>query len=244
MVSGRGIAQPPSTGISPGLGSLAGKHPALDSMETHSQWPAVNYPGPAFTTSGSLPMPGLSPTRCPIQTPNLVHQPHWNQRPSASNFEPQEAEDMTFGRSVTTPAAFPKRHPPRTTHDEFDGPHQFLDPRPSAAMEISQEHDLPRVQANLLIQEQDEVLCKINDRLSLCAFDFVAKYQFPIPLEPDKRPVQYPSDREWNEWVFLLKRMSSNPYVHVLRIIDWTPKGWQPKGGSPQESSITARSSS
>ncbi|KAL8857262.1 MAG: hypothetical protein Q9178_006188 [Gyalolechia marmorata] len=76
-------------------------------------------------------------------------------------------------------------------------------------MEISQEHDLPRVQAHLLIQEQDEVLCKINDRLSLCAFDFVAKYQFPIPLEPDKRPVQYPSDREWNEWVFLLKRLAT-----------------------------------
>ncbi|KAI4232996.1 MAG: hypothetical protein LQ349_004660 [Xanthoria aureola] len=104
------------------------------------------------------------------------------------------------------PASVPKRHPPRSTHDEFDGPHQFL---PSGRMTVSKENDLPHVQAHLLIQEQDTILGKVNDCLSQCAFDFVAKYQFPIPLEQDKRPVQCPSDREWNEWVFLLKRLAT-----------------------------------
>src|SRR5208282_2172390 len=40
-------------------------------------------------------------------------------------------------------------------------------------------------------------------------FDFVAKYRFPIPVEPDKRAVQQPSDREWTEWVYLLKRLAT-----------------------------------
>ncbi|KAL8651512.1 MAG: hypothetical protein Q9226_004679 [Calogaya cf. arnoldii] len=140
------------------------------------------------------------PTRMPTSVPG----PPWSQEPSATKYGPQETDHTMTGRSSA--ASVPNRHPPRSTHDEFDGPHQYL---PSAPMTVSTEHDLPRVQAHLLIQEQDDVLGKVNDRLSQCAFDFVAKYHFPIPLEQDKRPVQYPSDREWNEWVFLLKRMSS-----------------------------------
>ncbi|KAI4191519.1 MAG: hypothetical protein L6R41_000053 [Letrouitia leprolyta] len=95
-----------------------------------------------------------------------------------------------------------------TNRDEFDGPHQFLN-RPSADTIAAQERDLPHVPTSLLVQEQDDVLSRVNDRLSQCAFDFVAKYQFPIPLEKDKRPVQAPSDREWTEWVFLLKRLAT-----------------------------------
>ena len=69
--------------------------------------------------------------------------------------------------------------------------------------------DLPILPTTLLAQEQDEILGLVNDRLSQCVFDFVAKYQFPIPVEPDKRPVQVPGDREWSEWVFLLKRLAT-----------------------------------
>ena len=61
----------------------------------------------------------------------------------------------------------------------------------------AQERELPHIPTNLFVQEQDQVLNQVNDRLSRCAFDFVAKYQFPIPLEPDKRPVRVPQDREW-----------------------------------------------
>lgn len=95
-----------------------------------------------------------------------------------------------------------------TNRDEFDGPHQFLSP-PSPRTIAEQERDLLHLPTNLDVQEQDEILSRVNDILSKCAFDFVAKYQFPVPLEADKRQVRGPSDREWTEWVFLLKRLAT-----------------------------------
>lgn len=146
--------------------------------------------------------------RYPTRMPILYHQPNWDRGPLASAFEDPKVEQAVPGRSETLPASFPKEDQRRdATYDEFDGPHQFLD-RPSTQTGILGEHDLPRAETHLLAQEQDIVLGKINDRLSQCAFDFVAKYQFPIPLEQDKRPIRIASDREWNEWVFLLKRRS------------------------------------
>lgn len=100
----------------------------------------------------------------------------------------------------------PQRKP--SNRDEFDGPHQFLQ-RPPPAVVAMQERELPHLPTNLHIQEQDQVLSKVNDRLSQCAFDFVAKYQFPIPLTQDMRPVERPQDREWTEWVYLLKRLAT-----------------------------------
>lgn len=100
--------------------------------------------------------------------------------------------------------------PPRRTsnRDEFDGPHQFLR-RPSPDYVARQERELPHLPTNLQAHEQDSVLTEVNDRLSRCAFDFVAKYQFPIPLTEDMRRVERPQDREWNEWVHLLKRLAT-----------------------------------
>lgn len=72
-----------------------------------------------------------------------------------------------------------------------------------------QERELPHLPTNLHVQEQDNVLNQVNDRLSQCAYDFVAKYQFPIPLTQDMRPVERPQDREWTEWVYLLKRLAT-----------------------------------
>lgn len=95
-----------------------------------------------------------------------------------------------------------------SNRDEFDGPHQFLE-RPPPEYIAQQERDLPHLPTNLIVQEQDSVLARVNDRLSQCAFDFVAKFQFPIPLESDKRPVERPEDREWTEWVYLLKRLAT-----------------------------------
>ncbi|GAB7343926.1 hypothetical protein MBLNU457_1879t1 [Dothideomycetes sp. NU457] len=92
--------------------------------------------------------------------------------------------------------------------DEFDGPHQFL-PRPSNAHIEVVEDQLIDLKVSLDAREQDEILVKVNDRLSKCAFDFVAKYQFPIPVEMDKRPVRVPGDREWTEWCHLLKRLAT-----------------------------------
>ncbi|KAK7746120.1 hypothetical protein SLS62_009499 [Diatrype stigma] len=95
-----------------------------------------------------------------------------------------------------------------SNRDEFDGPHQYL-ARPPADYVAMQERELPHLPTNLLVQEQDSVLARVNDRLSQCAFDFVAKYQFPIPLTQDMRPVERPHDREWTEWVYLLKRLAT-----------------------------------
>lgn len=99
-----------------------------------------------------------------------------------------------------------------SNRDEFDGPHQFL-PRPMPEVIAQQERELPHLPTNLLVQEQDDILGKVNDRLSQCAFDFVAKYQFPIPLTQDMRPVERPQDREWTEWVYLLKRLATKRRV-------------------------------
>jgi len=95
-----------------------------------------------------------------------------------------------------------------SNRDEFDGPHQFLE-RPPADYVALQERELPHLPTNLHVQEQDNVLAQVNDRLSQCAYDFVAKYQFPIPLTQDMRPVERPQDREWTEWVYLLKRLAT-----------------------------------
>ncbi|RCI15155.1 hypothetical protein L249_6427 [Ophiocordyceps polyrhachis-furcata BCC 54312] len=95
-----------------------------------------------------------------------------------------------------------------SNRDEFDGPHQFLQ-RPPPEVIAMQERELPHLPTNLHVQEQDNVLNQVNDRLSQCAYDFVAKYQFPIPLTQDMRPVERPQDREWTEWVYLLKRLAT-----------------------------------
>lgn len=96
----------------------------------------------------------------------------------------------------------------RNSRDEFDGPTQFLKKPPTDIL-AAQERDLPHVPTNLDVREQDDVLSQVNKTLSRCAYDFVAKYQFPIPLEAGKRPVEQPSDREWTEWVYLLKRLAT-----------------------------------
>ena len=96
--------------------------------------------------------------------------------------------------------------------DEFDGPTQFLPP-PSPRTLVAQDRELPHLATNLFAHEQDDILGRVNACLSACAFNFVARYQFPIPVEPDKRPVRVPADREWTEWVHLLKRLATKRRV-------------------------------
>lgn len=97
-----------------------------------------------------------------------------------------------------------------SNRDEFDGPHQFLQ-RPPPEYIAMQERELPHLPTNLLVQEQDSVLSQVNDRLSQCAYDFVAKYQFPIPLTQDMRPVERPQDREWYVPLFPLVVTYTDP---------------------------------
>ncbi|KAI9674263.1 MAG: hypothetical protein M1829_003810 [Trizodia sp. TS-e1964] len=95
-----------------------------------------------------------------------------------------------------------------SNRDDFEGQTQLLISPPPEII-AAQERELPHLPTNLFVQEQDELLTKVNDCLSLCAFNFFAKYQFPIPIEPDKREVRTPADREWTEWVYLLKRLAT-----------------------------------
>jgi len=79
------------------------------------------------------------------------------------------------GRAVGKNKGHGKGHSQRrpSNRDEFDGPHQFLE-RPPPEYIAQQERDLPHLPTNLIVQEQDSVLARVNDRLSQCAFDFVA----------------------------------------------------------------------
>ncbi|RMZ75962.1 hypothetical protein DV737_g5053, partial [Chaetothyriales sp. CBS 132003] len=92
--------------------------------------------------------------------------------------------------------------------DEFDGPNQLL-PLPVPPQELARSQDLPSLPVHLSLQEQDEIMQRANYILSQCAYHFVAKYQFPIPLERDKPRVCGPADREWTEWAYLLKRLAT-----------------------------------
>ncbi|KFY04427.1 hypothetical protein V491_09347 [Pseudogymnoascus sp. VKM F-3775] len=114
------------------------------------------------------------------------------------------------GRPLGGPPNADRVHPQRrpSNRDEFDGPHQLL-PRPPSVYLAEQDRDLPHLPTNLVVQEQDIILTRVNERLSRCAFDFVAKYEFPIPIDSKMRPVERPEDREWTEWVYLLKRLAT-----------------------------------
>lgn len=147
----------------------------------------------------------------------MSHPVQYPVDPSRREFDfvkpPENAEYLierkgrrTTDKYKTTVRHHSQRRP--SNRDEFDGPNQFLDP-PSPRMVEAQGRDLPHLPTNLDVSEQDRILSSVNDRLSQCAYDFVAKYRFPIPLEPDKRQVRVPSDREWTEWVYLLRRLAT-----------------------------------
>ena len=96
----------------------------------------------------------------------------------------------------------------RGGRDEFDGSVQYLSKPPRNIPEPS-EGDLPPLPVHLNSEEQEDVLTQVNRRLAQCAFDFVALYRFPIPMEPDKPPVQSATDKGWTEWAYLLKRLAT-----------------------------------
>jgi hypothetical protein len=160
--------------------------------------------------NGAIPSYGsysnrTSPPREPSGriTPEYISDYHGS--PTASD----TAVDL-LSRPMTGPGNIDRVHQQRrpTNRDEFDGPHQLL-PRPPSGYLAEQERDLPHLPTNLVVQEQDIILTRVNDRLSRCAFDFVAKYEFPIPIDSKMRPVERPEDREWTEWVYLLKRLAT-----------------------------------
>ena len=192
-------------GFSPSI-----SHRPDSSSSSASIWPTSNA-----SNLGSIGSPGVPrPTQAHLDCEPNVRSPDpygWKQdSPSPRDSLDHPSEGPSSLAAVGSPRPQGRGHSQRrpSNRDEFDGPTQFLD-RPSTDTVAAQERDLPHVPINLFGQEQDDVLSQVNDRLSQCAFDFVAKYQFPIPVEADKRRVNRPSDREWTEWVYLLKRLAT-----------------------------------
>jgi len=174
-------------------------------------WPAPSSLGQSHSGSAPLargPQPRWESELQPRSSPDRYT---WEQDSSTSRDSLDLLREPPSSRtSTSTSKTRIKGHSQRrpSNRDEFDGAHQFLD-RPSTETVAAQERELPHIPTNLLVHEQDDLLNQVNDCLSQCAFDFVAKYQFPIPLEADKRPVRVPQDREWTEWVYLLKRLAT-----------------------------------
>lgn len=96
----------------------------------------------------------------------------------------------------------------RGGRDEFEGSVQFLQ-KPHRSMPEPRDRDLPLLPTHLDTLEQDDILTQVNKSLSRCAFDFVALYRFPIPIEPNKPAVQGATDKAWTEWAYLLKRLAT-----------------------------------
>lgn len=191
------LSQSSYTYQAPGQGSYKGTAPW--GWDYHTGYPGNHQGSYQARYSSSESMDDL------IASPNLSDYSLENAPPPRS---------ASAGHVLSPPASKSKlggkprsqRRP--SNRDEFDGPHQFLK-RPPPEYIAMQERELPRLPTHLLVQEQDSVLNQVNDRLSQCAYDFVAKYQFPIPLSQDMRPVERPQDREWTEWVYLLKRLAT-----------------------------------
>lgn len=192
----------------------------FDYQSSYNVTPAEDY-GRYSNTSGHVSCPPIGAPLGQPPRPVSVYR-EWEspgyispdplRRDSGPSKSPERSEylvEMSKGQDAEKPRGV-RYHSQRrpSNRDEFDGPHQFLDP-PSPRTIAAQERELPHLPTNLDVSEQDRILCQVNDRLSKCAFDFVAKYQFPIPLEPDKRKVRVPADREWTEWVYLLKRLAT-----------------------------------
>lgn len=172
----------------------------------------LSTPGSSITSGGvpqrySLDFYGSSLTSNPYFTnPPPGLSPPELQQPVQSMLPPQLSPHLLAAEGGQILANSPHRR--SSGRDEFDGPHQLLAKPVASHVEVS-ESELIQLPISLYAQEQDQILTEVNDRLSQCAYDFVAKYQFPIPLEPDKRPVRNPNDREWTEWCYLLKRLAT-----------------------------------
>lgn len=186
------------------------------SIPTNGSVPGTSGPvGRAEPLYSSSPVYSSRPSPGSYGSPGALHKPSYTSMSSQywdgqGRFSSSDSVDdvMTSPRtsdygldnSASTGASKPKSNskgrPQRrpSNRDEFDGPHQYL-ARPPADYMAMQERELPHLPTNLLVQEQDSVLTRVNDRLSQCAFDFVAKYQFPIPLTQDMRPVSHLSSR-------------------------------------------------
>lgn len=210
--------QQSSYGSARGLGTL-------DRSDSQLSWANSSF---RSLYSASQTSPGYEPLRFPsdpMNSPNAQdsretsvrpqqltsHYP-WNNSHQISQDHLDYGEQSTPKRSTITVAGplggerSPKRY--RGGRDEFEGSVQYLE-KPPRNLPEPRERDLPTLPIHLDNGEQEDILTQVNKRLSQCAFDFVALYRFPIPIEPNKPAVQIAADKAWTEWAYLLKRLAT-----------------------------------
>ncbi|EPS37562.1 hypothetical protein H072_8731 [Dactylellina haptotyla CBS 200.50] len=106
---------------------------------------------------------------------------------------------------------------------EVDDLYYYLEYDRRNSPQLDPNRSIPDLETTLEADEQDRIFQRLNDILSLGMFTFFAKHQFPIPIDPGKRRVRKPSDREWHEWLELAialceKRMIPKALLHNERI--------------------------
>ena len=206
---------------------ISGGYPAISATQRldHRYPPSDPFVSSSFQ-QGSSPLGGIPPTASlrtlPPEMP-LSYRDSWNGPSGAqAQISARRLASITppenVGHSTTTlpdgrigacaPAAYSRSPRKSSNRDEFDGPHQLLNV-PSPRNIAAKDQLFPILPMSLSAEEQSDILGRLNEVLSKCAFDFVAEYQFPVPVEPDKRLVITPHDREWSEWVYLLKRLAT-----------------------------------
>ena len=153
---------------------------------------------------------------------------HDTDSPGRHSYSEMESE-QTFSHSSTASRSIPRYHSRRKpfNQDEFDGPTQLLKP-PSPRTVAGRERQLPPPPIHLTAQEQDEILSALNEILSACAYHFIAKYNFPIPLDRERQRVEYATDRDWNEWAYLLKRLATKRRIPARFLNDGQIKALVP----------------
>ena len=203
------------------LSEYARKDPAVDCRSGSGQLTRVPFESQAFgvSTSRTSAYGSLVQTTAPAsrssygESPQTVSNPYDRKSSPQMDSHPKDCwEDISTRRCTTTLIGSrederrSKRN--RGGRDEFEGSIQYLE-KPRWNNPEYREQDLPLLPIHLDPREQHDVLQHVNMRLSQCAFDFVAAYRFPIPLEPNKPAVQTASDKEWTEWAYLLKRLAT-----------------------------------
>lgn len=176
-----------------------------------------SQPGSGYGSMPSLPDPPGFPSRPGFPEVSVQPQSSKSTYPwdTSYQFSQDHFDDDEFSsaKRSTITVAGPLEDERRSKRcrggrDEFEGSVQYLQKPPRNVPE-PHERDLPPLPIHLNNAEQDDVLTQVNQRLSQCAFDFVALYRFPIPIEPNKPAVLVATDKGWTEWAYLLKRLAT-----------------------------------
>lgn len=184
-----------SRGLSTGVDLFTGI-PAFDDSETTYAYTQQCHPLEGTSRGDPTPQRSLAYTDC-------YQHDHPPQRRIYEAIHPPHSS--SFGPLRDNPIQSSNR---RHNQSRLEGAYQLLCKVSQQTMS-EQDGAMPYMPISLYAEEQDDIFRKTNDRLSECAFNFFARHQFPIPLEKDKRPVRIPADREWTEWVYLIKELAT-----------------------------------